>query len=611
MAAIAYANNVKDVLDLDKLVDTDFSSSTSWIGVSWKSIFTEADSEIIYFLVSIGTHVGGQDIESFGDNIVASNEFKVKLNGLTLRPGKKYYSNVKAVNSAGLVSIASSDGFMVDTAPPEVGVVHDGLGIYDSEYQNSSTIVAASWHGFSDLQSSIHHYIWCVGNTPGADDVLPCRDVGLHLSMATTSEYGLISGQSYFSKVMAVDAARLQSEPAISNGITVDTTVPEAVKKVDNNNTNLIGNPSFEEVEAENGEKDCTNSETFICLPAMWQVQGTGHVTRGSNLSSYEGNAFMNIYGSVSQWVETTVGGKYKVSFHASHLPVSTSSLASQQGYIYLPGLHRIFKLFKRRTRALKLDWYEHVYYFTATSELSNVTIGSFGDKSGIAIDDVQLFLTSELESTPSTSDPIRKHLRTDGKEFSLYASWDIRDPESPIVNYMVAIGTVRGGTQLRDFRSVGRSSQVFIDDLLLTSGLPIYVTVVAKNAADLAAVFYSEPTTVDVTPPQLCCIGDGPNEDEDLTHQTLSVISVHWRASDPESGIEYCEWAVVMVCQVELLSLKKHPTPMKQRCVSSLPPKPSMMHEKTTKRNANCWVKQKKRRRLGGQLRLEVKLLQ
>ncbi|XP_070572874.1 uncharacterized protein [Ptychodera flava] len=541
---VSTSRKVKDVLDLDTLVDTDYSSSTSSIGVSWKSIFSEADSEIRYFSVSIGTHVGGEDIQSFGENIVASNEFEVKLDGLTLQPGIKYYSNVKAVNSAGLVSIASSDGFLVDAAPPEIGVVHDGLGIHDSDYQNSSTIVAASWHGFSDLQSSIHHYMWCVGTTPGAEDVLPCRDVGLHLSIATISERGLSSGQSYFSKVMAVDAAGLQSAPAISNGITVDTTVPEAVKKV-NDHTNLIGNPSFEEVETEDGETDCTNPEIFICLPAVWQVQGTGHVTRGSNVSSNAGNAFMNIYGSVSQTVETAVGGKYRVSFYASHLPVSETSLVSQQGYIYLPGLHRVFRLFKRRTRAAQLDWYEHVYYFTAASELSNVTIGSFGDKSGIAIDEVQLFLTSEQEGTPSTSDPIQKHLRTDGKEFSLHASWDITDPESPIVNYMVAIGTVKGGTQLQDFRSVGRSTQVFIDDLLLTSGLPIYITVVAKNAADLTAVFYSEPIMVDITPPQLCCVGDGPNEDEDLTHQTSSVISVHWRVSDPESGIEYCEWAI------------------------------------------------------------------
>ncbi|XP_070573747.1 uncharacterized protein [Ptychodera flava] len=256
----------------------------------------------------------------------------------------------------------------------------------------------------------------------------------------------------------------------------------------------------------------------------------------------------MNIYGSVSQTVITTVGGKYKISFYASHLPGLTTSLLSQEGYIRLPGIQRVFKLFQRSARTQsQLDWYEHVYYFTATAALSDITIGSFGDKSGISLDDVRLYplhSNSKQESSESL-DPIHVHIRTDGKEFSLHASWTITDRESPIVDYMIAIGTVKGGTQLQEFRSVGRSSQVSVNDLSLTHGLPVYVTVVAKNAADLTAVFYSEPIMVDITPPDICCVGDGPNEDEDLTHQTSSVISVHWRVSDPESGIEYCEWAV------------------------------------------------------------------
>ncbi|XP_070573756.1 uncharacterized protein [Ptychodera flava] len=432
--AVSKSRKVKDVDDLDKLVDIDYLTSTSSIGISWKNVFTEADSVIEYFSVSIGTHVGGDDIQSFEENIVAANIFKVMLTGLNLQPGIKYYSNVKAVNSVGLESITSSDGFVVDTTPPEVGVVNDGLGIHDSGYQNSSTIVAASWHGFSDLQSSVHHYMWCVGTTPGAEDILLCEDVGLRLSMATAIEGSLSIGQSYFSKVLAVDAAGLQSQPAISNGMTVDTTAPEAEESaiID---TNLIGNPSFEEVEdGENGAQvECTDPDVFVCLPSVWQVQGTGHVTLGSDVGANSGNAFMNIYGSVSQTVATTIGGKYRFFFYASHLPELTASLLSQEGYVRLPGLHQVFKLFQRRARSKnRLDWYQHVYYFTATSELSSITIGSFGQKSGMTIDDVQLYPVSEQESTPS-SGPIHVHLHTDTKEFSLHANWDITDPESPI----------------------------------------------------------------------------------------------------------------------------------------------------------------------------------
>jgi hypothetical protein len=36
------------------------------------------------------------------------------------------------------------------------------LGIHDIDYQNSSDTVGSSWHGFSDRDSGITHYMWCV-----------------------------------------------------------------------------------------------------------------------------------------------------------------------------------------------------------------------------------------------------------------------------------------------------------------------------------------------------------------------------------------------------------------------------------------------------------------
>ena len=56
--------------------------------------------------------------------------------------------------------------------------------LYDVEYQNSSTLISASWHGFVDLESYIDHYEWCVGQTlhPSDDGILPCNDVGIQLS---------------------------------------------------------------------------------------------------------------------------------------------------------------------------------------------------------------------------------------------------------------------------------------------------------------------------------------------------------------------------------------------------------------------------------------------
>ena len=55
---------------------------------------------------------------------------------------------------------------------------------------NTSDSVAAHWHGFTDTQSGINSYHWCVGTTPESDrkpdktecDILGWSNYGLHTS---------------------------------------------------------------------------------------------------------------------------------------------------------------------------------------------------------------------------------------------------------------------------------------------------------------------------------------------------------------------------------------------------------------------------------------------
>ena len=65
----------------------------------------------------------------------------------------------------------------------------------------------------------------------------------------------------------------------------------------------------------------------------------------------------------------------------------------------------------------------------------------------------------------------------------------------------------VAGGVQLHNFRSLGRQTHARADALLLQHGTEVHVTVVAENAAGLTTAIYSDPRTVDLTPPQLCCL--------------------------------------------------------------------------------------------------------
>ncbi|XP_077866322.1 uncharacterized protein LOC144354078 [Saccoglossus kowalevskii] len=532
------SRKVKDVINEWSPVDTDYSTSLVTIGVSWKDVFIGSNEDIDYFLVSLSLNPGGDDISSFDDNVVSSDVNTSMLYNLPLKTGRTYYSNVMAVNCAGLRTIATSDGVMIDTAPPTVGVVYDGLGVHDADYQNYSNKVSASWYGFSDLESSIHHYLWCVGSAPGYEDILTCTNMGLHLSASDTIQNSIQSGMLYYSKVVAVDAAGYHSLPGISNGIKIDTTSPECQNHFISE-SNLLRNPSFEDT-------NCSIDFDQICTSIYWQIHGVYHVIKSEQILTSLGKSYVVIYGSLSQNISTSVGDKYKLSFYVSHLPNPTTPLMSQEGYVQIPGVHHVFKLYQRtghnnEISGSLLEWYEHVYYFTATSDTSIVTLGSLG-RNGMAVHGIhvnRLTLTNDDDGSC-----VHGHIRTNSIDFTVTASWEIIDLESPVVEYMWAIGSTKGGTQIQTFVSVGSSSLAFSDDLTLAHGIPIYITAVARNAAGLRSVHYSDPIMVDVTAPELCCLMNKHVHDDEL-YQVTSVISYQWNVSDPESGVDSCEWAI------------------------------------------------------------------
>ena len=61
----------------------------------------------------------------------------VHLRDVTLEHGVTYYTTVEACNGAGLCVTVTSDGIIVDTSPPVAGVLFDGIGRDDVEYQSS------------------------------------------------------------------------------------------------------------------------------------------------------------------------------------------------------------------------------------------------------------------------------------------------------------------------------------------------------------------------------------------------------------------------------------------------------------------------------------------
>nr|XP_006820035.1 PREDICTED: uncharacterized protein LOC102804825 [Saccoglossus kowalevskii] len=557
---ISDSRKVKDLHSPNNTRDKDYTTSTNTLTVHWKDVFIDDIDKLAFFEVSVSTCKGGEDVRPFNASRHSPDIDTVVFTDLNLQPGVIYYSNVIASNHVNLRSIASSDGIKVDYSPPTKGIVYDGLGLYDADYQNSTTTVSANWHGFSDLQSYVDYYLWCVGSSPGLEDILSCQSVGLKTSFSRTVATAISTGTKVYSKVMAVNAAGLISEPAISDGVIIDATPPEVLEKF-NFSDNLLNNPSFEYLLRNENDSievlgDCVSSG----VPAYWVLTGKGYVHSCNNTLAQHGNSFAVVVGEISQNIVTTIGEKYRLRLYASYSPHSIVPALSQEGFVQISRLYKVFKLYQRKGRLDSrvnfpdgdIQWHEYVEYFHAEENMTTLIIGSLA-QGGISLDYIDLRQLSDGKRTQSEdpnhhvnelASPIHITIQRVGNYHTVQAAWDVIDAESPIVDNMWAIGTTYGSTQLQGFTSIGRKFSAICRDLVLSHETKLYVTIVVTNMVGLESVIHSDPITIDLTPPDLCCAKDG-NQGDDIDYINGDQLVVHWRVDDPESGVESCEVAV------------------------------------------------------------------
>ena len=88
------------------------------------------------------------------------------------------------MNRAGLVGVASSLPYLLDSSPPEVGVVYDGATpLSDEDYLTEEGVVRAHWRGFADPHSEIVEYWWAIGTCQACSDIQPLVSVGVRQGM--------------------------------------------------------------------------------------------------------------------------------------------------------------------------------------------------------------------------------------------------------------------------------------------------------------------------------------------------------------------------------------------------------------------------------------------
>ena len=113
--------------------DLDYTSNTHEISARWLD-FRDNESNIAHSFWCVGSNPLRDDI-MLCEN--ATGNLNSTLKGLTLQHNDKYYVTVLACNYAGLCSAKSSDGVVVDTTPPMLFHVRDGLVGPDIDFQVS------------------------------------------------------------------------------------------------------------------------------------------------------------------------------------------------------------------------------------------------------------------------------------------------------------------------------------------------------------------------------------------------------------------------------------------------------------------------------------------
>lgn len=139
---------------------------------------------------------------------------------------ESYYWRVMSTDNKGATSgwaIANGGNvaFGIDTSMPSIPEVTD-----DGEYTSSTTQLHATWSS-SDAQSGIAEYQYGIGTTAGGTDVVGWTSAGINTSVTKTG-LSLVDGETYYFTVKAKNGAELWSNAENSDGITVNTNVPES-----------------------------------------------------------------------------------------------------------------------------------------------------------------------------------------------------------------------------------------------------------------------------------------------------------------------------------------------------------------------------------------------
>ncbi|MDP6653089.1 MAG: hypothetical protein QGF90_13450, partial [Gammaproteobacteria bacterium] len=364
---------------------------------------------------------------------------------------------------------------------PTPGTVSDGLD-QDITWTNNDSSLSANWTGFSDATSGIGNYEYAIGSSAGGQNIVAWTNAD---SATEVTHEGLVlnHGTTYYFSVRGLDQVDHVSDPANSNGATVDT-IPPVVTLI-----------------AEEVAEDPTFQGSDSSVTLVWEASDA--------LSGVEHYEYA---------LGTTAGDMDLVAWvHAgTDLTVTIPGLVLAEGETYF-GSVRVFDLAGN----------------VAEGQGDGVTVDITAPAAGTAMDITDLNNTADQSFTGSTT--------------TLQASWSgFSDNMSGINTYEYAVGSTALQTDIKSWTSAGPEVSMTDDTFSLVNEQAYFVSVRAVDAVgNISVPVSTDGIIADHAGPIGFTVADGDSMDIDRQNFT-DVFSGHWGLFyDAHSGLSFHEAAL------------------------------------------------------------------
>jgi uncharacterized delta-60 repeat protein len=464
-----------------------------------------------------------------------------------LPPDGLFYYRIVAVDTIGNISYPGlSNSLQVDTSLPVAGTVYDGFSA-DQAYTYSDNYLEANWSGFDDAESGIAYYELAVGTLPGGDDVYPFTWQGSSNS-ASAGGLLLVSGNTYYITVRAYNGVG-NFVDASSDGIMVDTAPPSVP-------VNVLATPTLSAgssvtvswdtaTDAESGVDyyEVYNSATGLSettTDTSVIVSGLSENSHSFTVRAFDraGNASSYSSGAPADIDQTPPSQPGQPSFTSNPTSGGVTIMWSPASDFYGIDYYAIEEsgdggITWTQITTTPSDFYEHapldgnyLYRVFAVDMAGN--LGPYSADSETLLVD----MTPPLGGLVQDGSIGDHDYTTDSS--NLQGNWTgFDDPESGIVDYLVAVGSTPGFDDIYAFTAVGVTDFAMASGLSLNSGTTYYFTVRAVNGAGLTFDATSDGVMVDYTPPP------APAQPAVFPAMTSTgTVTVSWNpVTDLESG--------------------------------------------------------------------------